>query len=336
MFTKAVVASVEDIAKTLKVEPAALLAVAEVESAGVAEWNVKGVKKPAIRFEGHYFYRKLKGAKLKQAIAQGLANSKAGAVRNPSNYAARYDLLSRAMKIDAAAAIESTSWGLGQVMGDHWRKLGYASAEALMDVAFSGVDGQIEIMAKYIQKFSLADELRRKDWTGFAKAYNGPAYRKNRYDTKMAAAYARWSKGGSTASDGPTKGIQTDLKRLGYYKGNVDGIMGPKTKDAVRAFQKDEGLVVDGKYGKMTDGAVDRAIAKLNRKDADDNVKSGAGVMGTGAITEMLSDQSQKLEAVAPYADVITYVVVAMVLAGAVLTLLGVWQKYKSNEVDDS
>ena len=38
---------------------------------------------------------------------------------------------------------------------------------------------------------SLADELQRKDGAGFPSRYNGPAYATNRYDQKMAEAYAR-------------------------------------------------------------------------------------------------------------------------------------------------
>ncbi len=46
--------------------------------------------------------------------------------------------------------------------------------------------------------------------------------------------------------------IQTVLKNGGYYKGNVDGIFGTKTKNAVIAFQKAKGLVPDGIVGEKT------------------------------------------------------------------------------------
>ena len=39
-----------------------------------------------------------------------------------------------------------------------------------------------------------------------------------------------------------TKTVQTRLKKWGYYTGVVDGIYGPKTKAAVKAFQKKNGL----------------------------------------------------------------------------------------------
>ena len=46
--------------------------------------------------------------------------------------------------------------------------------------------------------------------------------------------------------------IQTKLKRWGYYKGNIDGIYGSKTLEAVKYFQRKNGLKVDGIAGKQT------------------------------------------------------------------------------------
>lgn len=46
--------------------------------------------------------------------------------------------------------------------------------------------------------------------------------------------------------------IQTKLKRWGYYKGNVDGIYGSQTLEAVKYFQRKNGLTVDGIAGKKT------------------------------------------------------------------------------------
>ncbi len=46
--------------------------------------------------------------------------------------------------------------------------------------------------------------------------------------------------------------IQTKLKRWGYYNGSVDGIYGSKTMEAVKYFQRKNGLTVDGIAGKST------------------------------------------------------------------------------------
>ncbi len=48
------------------------------------------------------------------------------------------------------------------------------------------------------------------------------------------------------------KTIQQKLKNWGYYKGSVDGIFGKQTLEAVKYFQRRNGLVVDGKVGPKT------------------------------------------------------------------------------------
>lgn len=61
-----------------------------------------------------------------------------------------------------------------------------------------------------------------------------------------AASYRRGSTG-STVSQ-----IQTTLKNWGYYSGDVDGIYGSKTVEAVKFFQQRNGLTVDGICGPAT------------------------------------------------------------------------------------
>ena len=58
------------------------------------------------------------------------------------------------------------------------------------------------------------------------------------------------SKYGSRGSE--VTQIQTKLKRWGYYKGNIDGIYGSQTVEAVKYFQRKNGLAVDGIAGKNT------------------------------------------------------------------------------------
>lgn len=58
------------------------------------------------------------------------------------------------------------------------------------------------------------------------------------------------SKIGSRSEE--VKNIQQELNRLGYYNGNIDGIFGTATKNAVISFQKDNGLVADGIAGEKT------------------------------------------------------------------------------------
>ena len=67
-----------------------------------------------------------------------------------------------------------------------------------------------------------------------------------------------------------TRDIQQALKNAGFYQGSVDGKMGPKTRQAVKEFQRVHGLQDDGKVGKQT-------WAKLSPY-----VDMGAGANATG------------------------------------------------------
>ena len=50
----------------------------------------------------------------------------------------------------------------------------------------------------------------------------------------------------------PSINIQKALKNAGYYQGNLDGKIGPMTRDAVKAFQRDNGMEADGVVGRTT------------------------------------------------------------------------------------
>ncbi|MBF0522948.1 MAG: peptidoglycan-binding protein [Candidatus Omnitrophica bacterium] len=57
----------------------------------------------------------------------------------------------------------------------------------------------------------------------------------------------------ASTSQAPTKEqIQQALKNAGVYQGTVDGVLGPKTKKAIKAFQQQNGLNADGRVGKKT------------------------------------------------------------------------------------
>jgi len=54
--------------------------------------------------------------------------------------------------------------------------------------------------------------------------------------------------------------LQTALNKLGFNPGPIDGIFGPKTETAVKAFQSTKGLLVDGIVGRNTWAAIDKAL----------------------------------------------------------------------------
>ncbi len=260
MFTTQIKEAFEVVASKHKIETAALMAVAWVESAGVSFWKVNGKEVPAIRFEGHYFHRRLEGAQLTIAIKEGLADPKAGKIKNPNSYAKRYDMLERAKVININVALESTSFGMGQVMGANWRDLNYITVQHLADKAMI-MEGQIELMVQFIIANKLLDELSDHRWDDFARVYNGSNYKKNSYAKNMAKAYANLT-GKMSSEKAHIKELQEDLNTLGYNSGKADGIMGRKTKSAIYNFQMNNDLVADSVAGPITLDEIEIQIAK--------------------------------------------------------------------------
>ena len=66
----------------------------------------------------------------------------------------------------------------------------------------------------------------------------------------QSAAQAATYRQGSTGE--AVRTIQTKLKNWGYYTGSVDGIYGSATTEAVRYFQRTNGLTADGVAGPAT------------------------------------------------------------------------------------
>jgi hypothetical protein len=145
--------------------------------------------RPQLLRERHHFYRLLSGAERSEAVRQGLANSVAGDYPRES-----YTWLAKAMKINETAALQSCSWGLGQVMGFNHLDAGYVTVQAMVEAFCDDEEAHLEASVNFILKNRLDDELRRHDWAGFARGYNGKGYRKNRYDEKLAEAFAKWKR----------------------------------------------------------------------------------------------------------------------------------------------
>lgn len=233
-------------ANKLGCEIAAVRAVIDVESRG----GFLPDKRPKILFERHYFSRLTKGKY--NAAHPNISHPKWGGY-GPSS--TQYDRLAGAIRLDRDAALRSASWGAFQIMGDNCKMCGFSNVEDFVTAMVSGSSAQLDAFISFIRKSGLDDELVRCNWAAFARGYNGPAYRENRYDTKLAAAYQLHFHGGAHV-DGPRPTLRqgdkgdavADLQRA--LKVVADGDFGPGTKKAVIAFQKAHGLYADGIVGR--------------------------------------------------------------------------------------
>lgn len=85
---------------------------------------------------------------------------------------------------------------------------------------------------------------------------------------------------------------QVKLRELGYDPGALDGLRGPKTEAAVRAFQRDHPqLLEDGILGRATMAQIDR-VADLRRKAASQPAAAGAVAGGGVAAGTPVADPS--------------------------------------------
>lgn len=164
-----------------------LRAVIEVEAAG-GGFDAAG--RPKMLFEPHVFYRELGEAKRARAETQGLAYRRWGTKPYPRDSYAR---LALAIAIDRPAALRSASWGMGQIMGFNCKLAGYPDAEAMIEAFLDDEETHVQAMVNFIITNHLDDDLRRHDWAGFARGYNGPGYAQNQYPQKLRAAFAKWA-----------------------------------------------------------------------------------------------------------------------------------------------
>lgn len=183
----------EDAAAMLGVEVAAIKAVAEVESSGN---GFLSTGEPVILFEPHVFWRQLK--------AKGINPDQ---VRNDTNKDILYpkwgDLpygrpseqhgrLKRAVDINREAALQSASWGRFQIMGYHYKACGCDTLQDFINAMYKDEGEHLRLFCNYLKNSRLDVPLKRKDWTSFARGYNGAGFEKNNYHKKLNTAYLKY------------------------------------------------------------------------------------------------------------------------------------------------
>ncbi len=182
-------------ADRLGVPLASVMAVNQVESRGE---GFASNGRPVILFERHVMHARLQANGLGEAEADALAakhpalvNRKAGGYVGGT---AEHQRLAQAAQIHYASALESASWGLFQIMGYHWQRLGYFDAQHFADTMALSEAAQLDAFVSFIETdTALHKALKGRKWAEFARRYNGPAYARNLYDVKLARAYAQFA-----------------------------------------------------------------------------------------------------------------------------------------------
>ncbi|HEY7204570.1 MAG TPA: N-acetylmuramidase domain-containing protein [Methylomirabilota bacterium] len=234
---------IEAAAKRLGVDAAHVWTILRVETRG---WGYLADRRPQILFERHWFHKQTSGAF--SARAPDLSSARAGGY-GPGG-AAQYQRLMRAIALDRRAALRSTSWGIGQVMGFHAESLGYPDVEAMVEGMVADEDEQLRAVAAFIVGKGLHRALQRQDWTTFAKGYNGSDFAKNRYDEKLRHEHDDLVANG--LPDLRLRDAQMRLLFRGFDPGPIDGELGNLTRAALRRFQTQVGLPATGEPDEAT------------------------------------------------------------------------------------
>ena len=194
-------ADYERAAEFLGVEVAAIRAVVEVETNGSGFLDDG---RPKILFERHIFWDltpvpvSQTRPDLSNPVRGGYSNSEAG----------EWERLNDAIKFDRKAALQSASWGLGQVMGFNHEIAGYSDVEVFVKAMYQSEGKQLDAMMNFIKKNDLDSALRRHDWATFAGGYNGSAG-VGVYDLKLESAYEQHAASESAQTNGSAKVTQS-------------------------------------------------------------------------------------------------------------------------------
>lgn len=214
------------VAKELGVEVAAIKAVVKIEAgAKLQGFWAPGV--PVINYAQSLFNKyngKVKGRIIKDGkVPTGL-----------SGYALKeWTSLTNARKINADAADMGTYWGMFQIGGFNYKLCGCKSVEEMVKKVCESELSQLEMFAVFIRNTGMLESLKKKDWTTFARKYNGSSYAKRGYHTRMAKEYANFK-----SKESQTKSEKDSAKKPAASSDTTASKATKKTDSAKKADQK--------------------------------------------------------------------------------------------------
>lgn len=186
---KRVDAALRELSAKYDIDYCLLYAVTQVESNG---YGFTKDGNPKVLFEGHVFYRELSkdGYDARSvAIEFPTLCYQYWTKKHYTTYSGEWERLQRAIALNEKAAKRSASYGLFQVLGINYKDCQYNTIDDMYGAAFSTL-GQVDMGIRFMISNNLIELLAQKNWAKFARRYNGAAYAKNKYDKRLAEAYA--------------------------------------------------------------------------------------------------------------------------------------------------
>lgn len=187
-----------DFAEKYQLELAAVKAVNQIESNGKG-FLLDG--RPRILFEGHIFWRELEKRNINPKSLESPATAnilyKTWDKKHYMGGTKEYLRLNKAASLKESqkihdAAFCSASYGAFQIMGFHYQLLGYPNVDSFVAHMYTHERAHLDAFGKFCEANNLLTSIRQKDWAKFARGYNGPGYKQNKYDTKLATSYKKF------------------------------------------------------------------------------------------------------------------------------------------------
>lgn len=182
-----------EVAEELGVEVAAIKAVVEIE-AGTKHEGFWANGKPIINFDLSMFRKFAARNKINLSRYQrshAVVFAKPNRARYGTYQAAQQARLDAARTIDDKTAIEGTFWGMFQLGGFNWKVCGTSSPDEFVRLMSRSERDQLELFAEFIRETGMLPLLKAKNWSAFARRFNGPTYARRGYHTRLARAYAK-------------------------------------------------------------------------------------------------------------------------------------------------
>ena len=181
-------ADFESVARELDVEVAAIKAVVLIE----AGKQMKGFWAPGVPVVN--FDRSMYNSHRHKAVnKKGDKNAKVPA--GLTGYALKeWTQLTNARRQNEDGANMGTFWGMFQIGGFNYKLCGCETVGEFVKLMSESELEQLELFAAFITNTGMLPDLKAKNWSAFARKYNGASYARRGYHTRMANAYAKFKK----------------------------------------------------------------------------------------------------------------------------------------------
>lgn len=183
-----------EVARELGVEVAAIKAVVEVETGRTCR-GFNSDATPVINFDFGVFrsFAARRHIHLSRySKSHSVLFSRQGGARSDSPQRIQHARFAAAMDIDSVTAIEATFWGMFQIGGFNWKRCGAKSPYDFVELMSRNERDQLDLFAAFIRSCNLLKYLREKNWSAFARLYNGPSFAVNAYHTRLERAYKKY------------------------------------------------------------------------------------------------------------------------------------------------